>query len=94
MIKMSRNVVYIGRKPALNYCQAIIQSLYENKSVKLLARGNAISKAVDAVEITKNRFLDDVEVKTIEIGTEQLQSSNGDLRNVSNLTIILEKADY
>ena len=67
---MSKNIIYIGRKPVLNYCQAIIQSLYENNTVKLLARGNAISRAVDAVEITKNRFLDDVEVKSIEIGTE------------------------
>ena len=91
---MSKNIIYIGRKPVLNYCQAIIQSLYENNTVKLLARGNAISRAVDAVEITKNRFLDDVEVKSIEIGTEQLQSSIGDFRNVSNLTIILERNDY
>jgi DNA-binding protein len=66
---MSSNIAYIGRKPILNYCQAILQSLHNNGTAKLLARGNAISRAVDAVEITKNRYLNGIKVKSIEIGT-------------------------
>ena len=88
---MSSNVIYIGKKPIVNYCQAIIQTLNNNETAKLLARGSAISRAVDAVEVTRNRFLDGVKVKSIEIGTEKLQSVEGNLRNVSNMTIILEK---
>jgi DNA-binding protein len=90
---MSNNCVYIGKKPILNYCQAIIQTLNENDTAKLQARGYAISRAVDAVEITRNRYLDGVNVKSIEIGTEELPSTYGDTRNVSNITIILEKQD-
>ena len=93
MVKMSNNVIYIGRKPLLNYCQAIIQTLHDNDTAKLLARGSAISRAVDAVEVTRNRYLDGIEIKSIKIGTDQLESSDGGLRNVSNMTIILEKQD-
>lgn len=88
---MANNVIYIGKKPIVNYCQAIIKTLNTNENAKLLARGSAISRAVDAVEVTRNRFLDGVKVKSIIIGTEKLKSAEGDLRNVSNMTIILEK---
>ena len=88
---MSKNVIYIGKKPIVNYCQAIIQTLNNYETAKLLARGSAISRAVDAVEVTRNRFLNGVKVKSIEIGTEKLQSVEGNLRNVSNMTIVLEK---
>jgi len=93
VVKMSKNVIYIGKKPIINYCQAIIQSLHHNNIAKLVARGSAISRAVDAVEVTKNRYLNGIEVKSIEIGTEQLHSIDGGLRNVSHVTIILEKND-
>jgi DNA-binding protein len=90
---MSNNIIYIGRKPLLNYCQAIIQTLHDNETAKLLARGQAISRAVDAVELTRNRYLNGVEVKSIDIGSEELPSTYGDVRNVSNITIILEKQE-
>ena len=90
MVEMSNNVIYVGRKPLHRYCSAIINVLNEYPTAKLLARGNAISRAVDAVEVIRNRYLDGVEVKSIEIGTETLASSFGDVRNVSNVTIVLE----
>ena len=93
MVKMSNNIIYVGKKPLLNYCQAIIQTLHDNETAKLLARGSAISRAVDAVEVTRNRYLNGVEIKSIEIGTDELESSDGEMRNVSNMTIILEKND-
>jgi DNA-binding protein len=90
---VSRNEIYIGKKPIFSYCQAIIQTLQYEGTAKLLARGSAISRAVDAVEVTRNKYLDGVEVKSIEIGTEELPSFDGGLRKVSNMTIILEKKD-
>ncbi len=93
VVKMSSNIIYVGNKPVLNYCQAIIQTLHDNDTAKLLARGTAISRAVDAVEVTRNRYLDGIKVTSIEIGTEQLRSTDGGIRNVSNVTIILEKQD-
>ena len=91
VVNMSYDTIYIGNKPIANYCQAIIQTLNDNDTIKLQARGTAISRAVDAVEMTRNRYLDGVTIQSIEIGTEQLRASSGELRNVSNMTIILER---
>jgi len=86
------NVVYIGRKPVMNYCLAVISSLQgEGSRVALKARGRAISTAVDVAEVTKNRFMEDLTVEKIEIGTEELESIEGQMRNVSTMTIILKK---
>lgn len=93
VVKMSNTVIYVGKKPVLNYCLAIIQALCDNDTVKLLARGSAICRAVDAVEVTRNRYLDGIKISSIEIGTEQLHSNDGEVRNVSNMTILLEKED-
>lgn len=86
------NVVYIGRKPVMNYCLAVISSLQgEGSRVALKARGRAISTAVDVVEVTRNRFMEDLTVEKIEIGTEELESIEGQKRNVSTMTIVLKK---
>ena len=58
------NVVYIGSKPIMNYCIAIITSLQEKGgSVAVKARGRAISTAVDVVELTRSRFFKDITVE-------------------------------
>lgn len=86
------NVVYIGSKPVMNYCLAVLSSLQgSSDTVTLKARGRAISTAVDVAEVTKNRFLEDLAVENIEIGTEELESSEGQARNVSTISIVLKK---
>ncbi|MDH5200228.1 MAG: DNA-binding protein Alba [Candidatus Bathyarchaeota archaeon] len=86
------NVVYIGSKPLMNYCLAVLSSLQgSSDTVTLKARGRAISTAVDVAEVTKNRFLEDLAVENIEIGTEELESSEGQVRNVSTISIVLKK---
>lgn len=88
---MRENIVYIGSKPVMNYCTAVLQVMSEYDTVKLMARGNAISVAVDVAEVTRNRFLTDLKVDSIEIGTEELESETGNIRNVSNIAITLRK---
>ncbi len=76
----------------MNYCLAVLTSLKnEGSSVMLKARGRAISTAVDVAEVTKNRFMESLTVENIEIGTEELESSEGRMRNVSTITIVLKK---
>jgi len=88
----AENIVYIGSKPLMNYCLAIISSLQEKGgSVAVKARGRSISTAVDVVEVTRSRFMTDLNVEDIEIGTEELESTTGGMRNVSSITIILKK---
>jgi DNA-binding protein len=88
----AENIVYIGSKPLMNYCIAIVSSLQEKGgTVAVKARGRAISTAVDVVEVTRSRFLKDITVEDIEIGTEELESTDGRMRNVSSITIVLKK---
>jgi len=85
------NVVYIGSKPLMNYCLAIVSSLQDKGArVEVKARGRAISTAVDVVEVTRSRFLKDLTIESIEIGTEELESTDGQKRNVSSITISLK----
>ena len=85
------NVVYIGRKPVMNYCLAVLTSLQGQGRVALKARGRAISTAVDVAEVTRNQFMKDLTIEKIEIGTEEIESIEGQMRNVSTMTIVLKK---
>jgi DNA-binding protein len=87
------DTIYIGNKPVMRYVLAIINAFgaggVDNVVVK--ARGRAISSAVDVVEISRNRFLKDVEVGKIEIGTEELPAMGGGTRGVSTIAITMTK---
>jgi len=82
--------IYVGSKPILNYVTAVITALQKADSVRVLARGRAISSAVDIVEVTKRSFITDISVDGISIGTERL-GEGGDARNVSTIAIILSR---
>ncbi|HEC39735.1 MAG TPA: DNA-binding protein Alba [bacterium] len=88
---MSReeNVVFVGRRPTMNYVMATMMVLNKGEDCTVKARGRAISHAVDVCEILKNRFLKGTEYKDIIISTEQLQGENGQSNNVSSIEIVL-----
>jgi len=92
MTVSDENTVFVGnRKPTMNYVLAVITQFNKGtKEVSIKARGRAISKAVDVAEITRERFLSDVTVKNIEIGTESIENEKGQ-SNVSAMTITLAK---
>jgi DNA-binding protein len=87
------NVVYIGRKPTMNYVLALMTTFYQEDTGEavLKARGRAISRAIDVAEITRRRFLNDLAVDNISIGTEELEQDDGTKRNVSTMEITLKK---
>jgi DNA-binding protein Alba len=88
------NVVLIGKKPVMNYVLACITLFHSGaKEVNVKARGKAISYAIDIVEVVRRRFLPDVKIKKISIGTDQLASQDGGtaLTNVSTIEITLER---
>ena len=91
--KMDDNVIYVGNKPPMNYVTAIIAQFNSgnSKEVIIKARGSAICRAVDAAEITRNRFMTDVTVKKIDIGTESVTNEEGRTSNVSSMEITLLK---
>jgi len=87
------SAVLIGRKPVMNYVLACITLFHGGaKEVSVKARGKSISRAVDVVEVVRRRFLPDVKVKKIGIGTEHVASreEGGTSTNVSTIEITLE----
>jgi len=88
------NAVLIGKKPAMSYVLACITLFHSGvKEVNVKARGRAISRAVDVVEIVRRRFLPDVKVKSVNIGTEQIAPTEegGTPTNVSTIEIVMTK---
>jgi DNA-binding protein len=88
------NSVLIGRKPVMNYVLACITFFHGGaKEVSVKARGKAISRAIDVVEVVRRRFLPDVKVARIGIGTDQISSRESDNgpTNVSTIEIVLER---
>ncbi len=67
-------------------CLTLLKS--GESEVLLKARGRSISTAVDVVEVTKNRFVNDLKIVDISIGTERLTSPGRDQpTNVSSIEI-------
>jgi len=91
----NQGIVFIGRKPAMSYVLAIITSLSSSngKEITLKARGQAITTAVDAAEIVRSRFLKDLKVSKIAIGTEEIPPREGEDRSrmVSTMEITMTK---
>ena len=88
-------IVFIGSKPPMDYVLAIITSLSASnaKEITLKARGRAITTAVDAAEITRSRFLKDLKISKITIGTEEMPPREGEnrARMVSTMEMTLTK---
>lgn len=90
--KAADNVVFVGRKPTMSYVLAVITQFTNGlKEVHVKARGRSISRAVDVAEIVRNRFLGDVKIKGIDIGTEEREVEGGNKINVSTIDIGLTK---
>jgi DNA-binding protein len=88
------NSVLIGRKPVMNYVLACITFFHGGaKEVSVKARGKAISRAIDVVEVVRRRFLPDVKVARIGIGTDQVspRERDNEQTNVSTIEIVLER---
>ena len=85
------DVVFVGNKPVMNYVLAVVTQFNSGaEDVRIMARGRAISRAVDVAEVSRSRFLPDVTVKGIIISTEVLSTERGET-NVSAIEITLGK---
>jgi len=90
----TENMVLIGRKPVMNYVVACLTFFNSGaKKVVIKARGRAISRAVDTVELLRRAFIKNVEIEKIDIGTEEITRENNRRSNVSTIEITLQKTD-
>lgn len=85
-------VVYVGNKPVMNYVLAIATQFQDGaEKVSIKARGKAISRAVDVAEITRNRFLQNIDIGEVKIGTEEIVGEQGQKSYVSTIEIVLKR---
>jgi DNA-binding protein len=86
------NLVRIGKKPIMNYVVACV-TLFNSgaEQVMVRARGQAITKAVEAVMMLRNSFLKDLEIEDIRIGSEEVTRLDGSRGSISTIEILLEK---
>ena len=86
------NVIFVGRKPSMAYVLGVITQFNEGKpEVHIKARGKAISRAVDVAEIVRRRFMSNISLKSIVIGTEERELEDKTKINVSTISITVGK---
>ena len=89
------DVIFVGNKPPMSYVLAIITSLSSGlpKEIILKARGQAITTCVDVAEIARNRFVKDLKVVKIAIGTVEMPPREGETKSrmVSTMEITMKK---
>jgi len=95
MQKSEENTVFIGGKPFMNYVTGVVMQFTTKgaKEVVVKARGKFISRAVDIAEVCTKRFLKEqnIEVKNIQINSEEFENKEGRKVNVSTIDITLGK---
>ncbi|MCK4885499.1 DNA-binding protein Alba [Candidatus Bathyarchaeota archaeon] len=79
----------------MNYVTACITFFNSGvKQVIVKARGRAICRAVDTVELLRRAFIKDLEMIHISINTEELvRVEGGQKSNVSTIEIVVAKAE-
>ncbi|MDD5318178.1 MAG: DNA-binding protein Alba [Candidatus ainarchaeum sp.] len=84
--------VLVGRKGAMSYVLAVATQFRGGaREVRLKARGNMISEAVDVAEIVKRRFMPGVSAKSVRITSEDLARADGKVSRVSCIEITLSR---
>jgi archaea-specific DNA-binding protein len=95
MAEKSQDVIFVGNKPPMSYVLAIITAFSsgQTKELTLKARGQAITTAVDVAEIARSRFIKDLKVMKIAIGTAEMPPREGESRSrmVSTIEITVRK---
>jgi DNA-binding protein len=88
------NLVRIGKKPIMNYVTACVTLFNSgNGEVMVRARGQAIEKAIDTVQMLKRSFLKDAHVVSINLGSEDVTRFDGTRGNISTIEITLSREE-
>jgi len=90
-----RTVIVGGSKPLIKYVTACV-TLFNQRTrfVKLRARGQAISRAVDTVQLLRSRFMNEVIIKDVQIGEDNVKGKDGNNLTLPVLEILLMKPDH
>ena len=89
---LNASYVYVGRKPVMNYVVACLTYFNSgSKRLSVKARGRAIPKAVDTVEVLRRSLAKDLVLENITVCTEEVPREQGRKSNVSTIEIALSK---
>ena len=90
--RAEENTIFVGRKPSMAYVLGVMTQFSDGfKEVHIRARGKSISRAVDVAEIVRRRFVNDAQIKSINIGTEEKELEDKTKINVSTIDILIGK---
>ncbi len=82
------NIVRIGKKPIMNYVVACMTLLNNGVSdVMVRGRGQSITKAVETVEMLRRAFLKNIQILSVDIGTEEVKREDGSIASLSMIEI-------
>lgn len=89
------STIYVGSKPLMRYVMAAMSIFLDEhpEKVEFAARGRAISRAVDAAEVLRTRYLKGIlELENVSIGTDEVEDKQtGDIDRVSSINITLNR---
>jgi archaea-specific DNA-binding protein len=78
----------------MNYVTACVTLFNSgNGEVMVRARGQAIEKAIDTVQMLRHSFLKHVLVKSINLGSEDVTRYDGTRGNISTIEILLSRGE-
>ncbi|MDD3263588.1 MAG: DNA-binding protein Alba [Candidatus Nanoarchaeia archaeon] len=87
------NAIFVGEKPFMNYVTGVVMQFTTKGASEVIvkARGKFISRAVDVIEVCRKRFLEGkVDIKSINLDSEEFENKDGKLVRVSTIEIILK----
>jgi len=86
------NLVRIGKKPIMNYVTACVTLFNSgNEEVMVRARGQAIETAIDTVQMLRRGFIKNVNIQSINLGSEDVTRLDGTRGNISIIEITLSR---
>ncbi|MFP3267482.1 MAG: DNA/RNA-binding protein AlbA [Thermoproteus sp.] len=90
----TEQTILVGKKPTTNYIIATVMAFNAGtRKVVLKARGAAISKAVAAAVMVRDRFLPGkVNIREVRLLSDKVQGQGGRERTVAAVEVILEMA--
>lgn len=84
--------MFVGSKPVMNYVRACMTYLNSgSKKVVVKARGRAIPRAVDTIEVLRRSFAKGVQLEGINLSTEEVAREQGQRLRVSAIEISVSK---
>ncbi len=88
------NTIFVGSKPFMNYVTGVVMQFTTKgaQEVTVKARGKFINRAVDIAEVTRKRFLlGTIDLKKVNIDSEEFTNREGKQVRVSTVDIVLQK---